>query len=210
VKPNPGQRLRAKRRLRAARVDVVHLKGRCGEIESNARDTRSGSPDAGRVGRRESGFPRNIGVVQTAKRYRRSRCLNSVKRAVLTLCQPLPVYPYERTSLDRPVGPVRVPTADLHKAPEGVRVHLDGRQPRDAPCGSVADQRGEHEIKGLPKVRSSSGGRGGHKCVRRILKEGSNNGATAPADEHQLAVAGLPLSEDILPLREVAGRMIGS
>ena len=55
-----------------------------------------------------------------------------------------------------------------------------------------------------------SGGRGGHKCVRGILKEGSNNGATAPADEHQLAVGGPPLSEDRLSLREVAGRMIGS
>ena len=32
------------------------------------------------------------------------------------------------------------------------------------------------------------GGRGGHKCVRRILKESSNNGVTAPPDEHQLAV----------------------
>ena len=54
------------------------------------------------------------------------------------------------------------------------------------------------------------GGRGGHKCVRRILKESSNNGATAPPDEHQLAVGGLPLSEDIPSLKEVAGRMIGS
>ena len=61
-----------------------------------------------------------------------------------------------------------------------------------------------------PTVRSSSGGRGGHKCVRRILKESSNNGATAPPDEHQLAVGGLPLSEDIPSLKEVAGRMIGS
>ena len=52
--------------------------------------------------------------------------------------------------------------------------------------------------------------RGGHKCVRRILKEGSNNGATAPADEHQLAIGGLPLSEDRLSRREAARRMIGS
>ncbi len=63
--------------------------------------------------------------------------------------------------------------------------------------------------------RSSSGGaagapRGGHKCVRRILKEGSNNGATAPADEHRLAIGGLPLSEDRLSLREAARRLIGS
>ena len=52
--------------------------------------------------------------------------------------------------------------------------------------------------------------RGGHKCVRRILKEGSNNGATAPADEHQLAIGGLPLSEDRLFRRKAAGRIIGS
>jgi hypothetical protein len=39
-------------------------------------------------------------------------------------------------------------TADLQKPPEGVRVDLDGRQRRDAPCGSVADQRGKHEING--------------------------------------------------------------
>ena len=38
----------------------------------------------------------------------------------------------------------------------------------------------------------------------------SNQGTTAPADEHQLAVGGLPLSEDILSLSEVAERMIGS
>ena len=37
---------------------------------------------------------------------------------------------------------------DLHKPPGGVRVQLDGRQRRDAPRGSVADQRGKHEIKG--------------------------------------------------------------
>jgi hypothetical protein len=116
-----------------------------------------------------------------------------------------------RADVVRPPRQVRfVPTTDLHKPPEGVRVHLDGRQRRDAPCGSVADQHGKHEINGLQTVRSSSGGRGGHKCVRRILEEGSNNGATAPADEHQLAVGGLPLSEDILSYREVAGRMIGS
>jgi hypothetical protein len=60
------------------------------------------------------------------------------------------------------------------------------------------------------RLADSSGGRDGHKCVRRILKEGSNNGATAPADERQLAIGGLPLSEDILSLREVAGWMIGS
>jgi hypothetical protein len=46
--------------------------------------------------------------------------------------------------------------------------------------------------------------------VRHVLKEGSNNGATAPADEHQLAIGGLPLSEDRLSLREAARRMIGS
>jgi len=46
--------------------------------------------------------------------------------------------------------------------------------------------------------------------VRRVLKEGSNNGATAPADEHQPAIGGLPLSEDRLSLREAARRMIGS
>ena len=51
--------------------------------------------------------------------------------------------------------------------------------------------------------------RGGHN-VRRVLKEGSNNGATAPADEHQLAIGGLPLSEDRLSPREAARRMIGS
>jgi hypothetical protein len=41
-----------------------------------------------------------------------------------------------------------LPTAGLHKPPEGVRVDLDSRQRRDAPCGSVADQRGKHEING--------------------------------------------------------------
>jgi hypothetical protein len=46
--------------------------------------------------------------------------------------------------------------------------------------------------------------------VRRILKEGSNNGATAPADEHQLAIGGLPLSEDRLSRREAARPIIGS
>ena len=46
--------------------------------------------------------------------------------------------------------------------------------------------------------------------VRHVLKEGSNNGATGPADEHQLAIRGLPLSEDRLSLREAARRMIGS
>ena len=50
--------------------------------------------------------------------------------------------------------------------------------------------------------------RGGH--VRHVLKEGSNNGATALADEHQLAIGGLPLSEDRLSHREAARRMIGS
>jgi hypothetical protein len=42
------------------------------------------------------------------------------------------------------------------------------------------------------------------------LENGTNNGATAPADEHQLAIGGLPLSEDRLSLREAARRMIGS
>jgi hypothetical protein len=46
--------------------------------------------------------------------------------------------------------------------------------------------------------------------VRHVLKEGSNNGATGPADEHQLAIRRLPLSEDRLSLREAARRMIGS
>ena len=46
--------------------------------------------------------------------------------------------------------------------------------------------------------------------VRPVLKEGSNNGATAPADERQLAIGGLPLSEDRLSPREAARRMIGT
>jgi hypothetical protein len=45
---------------------------------------------------------------------------------------------------------------------------------------------------------------------RRVLREGSNNGATAPADEHQLAIGGLPLSEDRLSRREAARRIISS
>jgi hypothetical protein len=52
-----------------------------------------------------------------------------------------------------------VPTADLHKLPEGVRVDLDGRQRRDAPCGSVADQRGKHEIKGCRQFDPAPVGR---------------------------------------------------
>jgi hypothetical protein len=41
-----------------------------------------------------------------------------------------------------------VPTTDLHKPLEGVASSpLMGRQRRDAPCDSVADQRGKHEIK---------------------------------------------------------------
>jgi hypothetical protein len=105
-------------------------------------------------------------------------------------------------------------TADLHKLPEGVRVDRDGRQRRDAPCGSVADHRGKHEIKGCRQFGAAPVGRlarrGGHKCVPRILKEGSTNGATALADEHQLAIGGLPLSEDWLSRREAARRIIRS
>jgi hypothetical protein len=51
--------------------------------------------------------------------------------------------------------------------------------------------------------------RGGRKCAA-CLERGSNNGGTATADEHQLAIGGLPLSEDRLSLRDAAGRMIGS
>ena len=54
---------------------------------------------------------------------------------------------------------------------------FDGR--RDAPSGSVADQRGKHEIKDCRQFDPAPVGQlarcGGHKCVRRILKEGSNN-----------------------------------
>jgi hypothetical protein len=47
--------------------------------------------------------------------------------------------------------------------------------------------------------------------VRPVLKEGSNNGAMARADEHQFAIGGLPLSEDRISLREAARRRtIGS
>src|SRR5450631_3652032 len=102
-------------------------------------------------------------------------------------------------------------TTDLHKPPEGVRVDLDGRQRRDAPCGSVADQRGKHEINGCrSSIQLRWGGwwrRGRHKCAA-CLKEGSNNGAKGPADDHQLAIRGLRLSEDRLPFREAARRMI--
>jgi hypothetical protein len=97
---------------------------------------------------------------------------------------------------------------------KGCELTFNGRQRRGAPCGSVADQRGKHEIKGCRQFDPAPVGgwarRGGHKCVRRILKEGSNNGATAPADEHQLAIGGLPLSEDRLFRRKAAGRIIGS
>jgi hypothetical protein len=60
-----------------------------------------------------------------------------------------------------------------------IRRSLDGRQRRDAPCGSVTDQRGKHEIK--PTVRSRSG-RGGWRAaagisVRRVLKEVRRHGA---------------------------------
>jgi hypothetical protein len=51
--------------------------------------------------------------------------------------------------------------------------------------------------------------RGGHKCAA-CLEGGSNNGATATADEHQFAIGGLRLSEDRLSLTDAAGRMIGS
>jgi hypothetical protein len=75
-------------------------------------------------------------------------------------------------------------------------------------------QRGKHEIKGCLQFDPAPVGRlarrGGHKCVRRILKEGSYNGATAPADDHQFAIGGLPLSEDRLFRRKAAGRIIGS
>jgi hypothetical protein len=54
-------------------------------------------------------------------------------------------------------------------------------------------------------------GWGGWRAAAGIsVKEGSNNGATAPADEHQLAIGGLPLSEDRLSRREAARRIIGS
>ncbi len=51
---------------------------------------------------------------------------------------------------------------------------------RGAPCGSVADQRGKHEIKGCRQFDPAPVGRlgaprGGHKCVLRSLKEGSTN-----------------------------------
>jgi len=82
-----------------------------------------------------------------------------------------------------------------------------------APCGSVADQRGKHEINGCrSSIQLRWGGwwrRGRHKCAA-CLKEGSNNGAKGPADDHQLAIRGLRLSEDRLPFREAARRMIGS
>jgi hypothetical protein len=45
--------------------------------------------------------------------------------------------------------------------------------------------------------------RGGHKCA--CLKGGG-----APADEHQLAIGGLPLSEDRLSPQEAARRIIGT
>jgi hypothetical protein len=83
-----------------------------------------------------------------------------------------------------------------------------------APCGSVADQRGKHEINGRRQFDPGPVGRPGSAAagisVRHVLKEGSNNGATGPADEHQRAIRGLPLSEDRLSLRETARRMIGS
>jgi hypothetical protein len=46
--------------------------------------------------------------------------------------------------------------------------------------------------------------------VRRVLQEGSNSGGVAPAGEHQLAIGGLPLSEDRLSPKEAAKGMIGS
>jgi hypothetical protein len=37
--------------------------------------------------------------------------------------------------------------SDIEVGPKSANSGLDGRQRRDAPCGSVADQRGKHEIK---------------------------------------------------------------
>jgi hypothetical protein len=105
-------------------------------------------------------------------------------------------------------------TADLHKPPEGVRVDLDGRQRRDAlhaaPLPTNAASIKSRVADSSIQLRWGGGAPRGHKCVRRISKEGSNNGATAPADEHRFAIRGLPLSEDRLSLREAARRMIGS
>jgi hypothetical protein len=102
-----------------------------------------------------------------------------------------------------------VPTADLHKPPEGARVErcLMAGNVATLPCGSVADQ-GCRQFDPAPVGRLAR--RGGHKYVRRILKEGSYNGAMAPADDHQFAIGGLPLSEDRLFRRKAAGRIIGS
>ena len=50
-----------------------------------------------------------------------------------------------------------------------------------APCGSVADQRGKHEINGRRQFDPGPVGRPGSAAagisVRHVLKEGSNNGA---------------------------------
>jgi hypothetical protein len=48
----------------------------------------------------------------------------------------------------------------------------------------------------------------GYKCAACL--ERVQYGVMAPADEHQLAIGGLPLSEDGLSPREAAKRMIGS
>ena len=94
---------------------------------------------------------------------------------------------------------------------KGCELTFDGRHRPDAPLPTnvasmksrVADSSIQLRWGGWRAARR-------HKCVRRILKEGSNNGTTAPADEHQLAIGGLPLSEDRLSRREAARRMIGS
>ncbi len=99
------------------------------------------------------------------------------------------------------------PSLDLHKPPEGVRVDLDGQQRRDAPCGPLPTN--VASMKSIVADSSIQVRWGGWRAaagisVRHVLKEGSNNGATAPADEHQLAIGGLPLSEDRLFPREAA------
>jgi hypothetical protein len=62
-------------------------------------------------------------------------------------------------------------------------------------------------LKSSRRMRIKPGRRGGHKCAACL--EGGY-GAMAPADEHQLAIEGLFLSENRLSPREAARWTIGS